>query len=73
MVSHICLFVELGPICNSITVLLCLKSCEDHIFLKSYNGGLLKNNYQTTKAIFGTLYHVVVKLQSLLEGSVARS
>ena len=73
MVSHICFLVELGPICNSMTVLLCLKNCEDDNLLKSYNGSLWKNNYQTTKAIFGTLYHVVVKLQSLLEGRVARS
>ena len=42
MVSHICLFVELGPICNSMAALLCLKSCGDHSLLKSYNGGLWK-------------------------------
>ena len=43
MVSHICLLVELGPICNSVAASLCLKSCEDHSLLKSYNGGLWKN------------------------------
>ena len=39
MVSHICLLVELGPICNSTAASLCLKSCVDHSLLKSYNGG----------------------------------
>ena len=39
MVSHICLFVELGPICNSMAVAMCLKSCEDNSLLKNYNGG----------------------------------
>ena len=38
MVSHICLLVELGPICNSMAASLSLKSCEDHSLLKSYNG-----------------------------------
>ena len=47
MVSHICLLVELGPICNSMAASLCLKSCEDHSLLKSYNGGLWKNNYRS--------------------------
>ena len=42
MVSHICLLVELGPVCNSMAALLCLKSCEDHSLLKSLNGGLWK-------------------------------
>ena len=44
-----CLLVELhvGPICNSIAASLCLKSCEDHSLLKSYNGGLWKNNYRS--------------------------
>ena len=42
MVSHICLLVELGLICNSMAAPLCLKSCEDHSLLKSYNGGLWK-------------------------------
>ena len=37
MVSHICLLVELGPICNSMAASLCSKSCEDHSLLKSYN------------------------------------
>ena len=35
MVSHICLLVELGPICNSMAASLCLKSCEDHSLLKA--------------------------------------
>ena len=47
MVSHICLLVELGPICNSVATSLCLKSCEDHSLLKSYNGGLWKNIYRS--------------------------
>ena len=47
MVSHICLLVELGPICNSMAASLCLKSCEDHSLLKSYNGGLWKNIYRS--------------------------
>ena len=47
MVYHICLFVEQGPICNSMAASLCLKSCGDHSFLKSYNGGLWRNNYRS--------------------------
>ena len=47
MVSHICLLVELGPICNSMAASLCLKSCEDHSLLKSYNGDLWKNIYRS--------------------------
>ena len=47
MVSHICLLVVLGPICNSMAASLCLKSCEDHSLLKSYNGGLWKNIYRS--------------------------
>ena len=36
MVSHICLLVELGPICNSMAASLCLKSCEAAIdYLKA--------------------------------------
>ena len=50
MVSHIGLLVELGPICNSMAASLCLKSCEDHNLLKSYNGGLWKNNYRSGPA-----------------------
>ena len=46
-VSHSCFLIELGLICNSIAASLCLKSCEDHSLLKSYNGGLLKNNYRS--------------------------
>ena len=47
MVSHICLLVEPGPICNSTAASLCLKSCVDHSLLKSYNGGLWKNIYRS--------------------------
>ena len=47
MVSHICLLVELGPICNSTAASLCLKSCVDHSLLKSYNEGLWKNIYRS--------------------------
>ena len=47
MASHSSLLVELGPICNSMAASLCLKSCEDHSLLKSYDGGLLKNNYRS--------------------------
>ena len=47
MVSHICLLVELNPISNSKSASLCLKSCEDHSLLKSYNGGLWKNSYRS--------------------------
>ena len=47
MVSHICLLVELGPICNSTAASLCLKSCVDHSLLKSYNGGPWKNIYRS--------------------------
>ena len=46
MVSHICLLVELSPICNCMAASLCLKSCEDHSLLKSYNGGLWKKHLQ---------------------------
>ena len=37
-VSHYCLLIELGPICNSMAASLLFKSCEDH----SYNGDLWK-------------------------------
>ena len=50
MVSHYLLnslFVELGPICNSMAAPLCLKSCEEHSLPKSYYGGLWKNNYRS--------------------------
>ena len=47
MVFHICLLIELGPICNPNAASLCLKSCEDHSLLKSYNGGLWKNNHRS--------------------------
>ena len=47
MVFHICLLVELGPICNYMAASLCLKSFEDHGLLKSYNGGLWKDNHRT--------------------------
>ena len=46
-VSHSCLLIELGPICNSMAVSLCFKSCEDHKVLKSYNGGLWTNIYRS--------------------------
>ena len=46
-VSHSCFLIELGPICNSMAASLWLKSCEDHGLLKSYNGGLWKNNYRS--------------------------
>ena len=44
MVSHVCFLVELGSICNSMAASLCLKSCEDHSSLKSYNGGSGKSS-----------------------------
>ena len=47
MASHSSLLVELGPICISMAASLCLKSCEDHSLLKSYDGGLWKNNYRS--------------------------
>ena len=68
MVSHICLLVELDPICNSMAASLCLKSCEDHSLLKSYNVGLWKkhlqvwslkylcNNYFQLKVPFGVTF-----------------
>ena len=47
MVSHSCLLVELGPICNSMATSLCFKSCEDHSFiLKSYNGEVYERQLQ---------------------------
>ena len=45
-VSHSCLLVELGPNCNSMAASLCLKSCEDHSLIKSYNGGLMEKQLQ---------------------------
>ena len=58
MASHICLLVELGPICNFMAASLCLKSCEDHSLLKSYNRGLWKNNYIVALPFdLGTLIH----------------
>ena len=59
MVSHICLLVEVGQICNSMAVSLCLKSCEEHRLLKSYNGDLWKNNYRSgpiRKSVPGSCY-----------------
>ena len=47
MVSHICLSIELGPICNFGAASLCLKGCDDQSLLNSYNGGLWKNNYMS--------------------------
>ena len=46
MVSHICSLVELGPICNSMEASLCLKRCEEHSLLKSYNEGHLWKKIQ---------------------------
>ena len=40
VVSHSCLLIELGPICNSMAASLWLKSCEDHSLLKRCNEGL---------------------------------
>ena len=45
-----CLLIELGPICISMIASLWLKSCEDHSLLKSYNGGLWKNNYRSVSS-----------------------
>ena len=59
MVSHICLLVELGPICNTTAASLCLKSCVDHSLLKSYNGGLWKNIYRS-----GPFNNVMITLTS---------
>ena len=53
-VPYSCLYIGLGPICNSMGASLCFKSCEDHSLLKSYNGGLWKNSYR-----FGPLIHMV--------------
>ena len=39
--------IELGPTCNSIAASSCLNICEVHSLLKSYNGGLWKNNYRS--------------------------
>ena len=41
-VSHSCLLIELGPICNSMAASLLFNSLEDHILVKSCNGGLWK-------------------------------
>ena len=62
MVSHICLLVELGPICNSMAASLCLKSCEDHSLLKSYNGGLWKNIYRSGPRNCGKLGCVYLQI-----------
>ena len=45
--SHSCSLIELCPICNSMAASLLFKSFEDHRLLKSYNGGLWKNNYRS--------------------------
>ena len=34
-VSHSCLLIELGPICDSMAASLCFKSCDDHTYLKA--------------------------------------
>ena len=67
MVSHICLLVELGPICNSTAASLCLKSCVDHSLLKSYNGGLWKNIYRSGPICAGWSEPLLVENTSLLE------
>ena len=41
------LFIDWTTICISMAASLWLKSCEDHSLLKSYNGGLWKNNYRS--------------------------
>ena len=42
-VSHSCILIELGPICNRMSASLLLKSFEDHNLLKSYyNRGIWK-------------------------------
>ena len=46
-ISFLFFLIELGPICKSKAASLWLKSCEDHSLLKSYNGGLWKNNYRS--------------------------
>ena len=56
-VSHSCFLIELGPICKSKAASLRLKSCEDHSLLKSYNGGLWKNNYRSGPIIAFNLEH----------------
>ena len=35
-VSHSCLLIELGPICNSMAAPLAFKSCEDHSSMVKY-------------------------------------
>ena len=45
--SHSCLLIELCLICNSMAASLWFKSFVDHRLLKSYNGGLWKNNYRS--------------------------
>ena len=66
MVSHICLLVELGPICNSMAASLCLKSCEDHSLLKSYNGGLWKNIYRSGPLTFLRIEEPTNKVDCLI-------
>ena len=41
------LFIDWTTICISLAASLWLKSCEDHSLLKSYTGGLWKNNYRS--------------------------
>ena len=62
MVSHICLLVELGPICNSMAASLCWKSCEDHSLLKSYNGGLWKNIYRSGSCKYNNQLILVLRM-----------
>ena len=58
-VSHSCLEIDLGPICDSIAASLCFKSCEDHSLLKCYNGGLWK-----TVTGLGTLTRLSIRLDN---------
>ena len=72
MVSHICLFAELGPICNSMAALLYLKSFWDHRLLKSYDGGLWKNTYRSgpinkQKAVSQTIVRIITTHYLALE------
>ena len=47
MVSRICLLVELGPICNSMAALLCLKVVRTTAYLKAIMEVYGKNNYRS--------------------------
>ena len=62
-VSNSCLLIELGLICNSMTVPLCFQSCEDHSLLNSYNGGLWKNIYRSTIELWQSCDQLSAKTQ----------